>query len=65
MLIRGDKDTANSTAVRALADLLERPFWWWKTAPPTATPEIQEGCRDLCFEKSQVNYHGLNAVACS
>jgi len=54
LLIRGDKDTANSTAVRALADLLEA-ILVVEDCLFNCDPRNPRGMRDLCFEKSQIN----------
>ncbi len=54
VLIRGDKGTAKSTAVRALADLLEN-IWVVEDCPFNCNPENPEDMCDLCFEKSQSN----------
>ena len=52
VLIRGDKGTAKSTAVRALADLLEDvPVV--EDCPFNCDPRNPEDMCDLCFEKSQ------------
>lgn len=64
MLIRGDKDTANSTAVRALADLLEA-ILVVEDCPFNCDPRKSKRDARSMLEKSQVNYHGLKAVACS
>ncbi len=52
VLIRGDKGTAKSTAVRALAELLE-DIEVVEDCPFNCDPESQEAMCDLCFEKSQ------------
>jgi len=52
VLIRGDKGTAKSTAVRALADLLEN-IQVVSDCPFNCNPENPEDMCDLCFEKSQ------------
>jgi len=52
VLIRGDKGTAKSTAVRALADLLEN-IWVVEDCPFNCNPESPEYMCDLCFMKSQ------------
>jgi len=54
VLIRGDKGTAKSTAVRALADLLEN-IQVVSDCPFNCNPENREDMCDLCFEKSQSN----------
>ena len=54
VLIRGDKGTAKSTAVRALADLLEN-IRVVEDCPFNCDPENQEEMCDLCFERSQNN----------
>jgi magnesium chelatase subunit D len=54
VLIRGDKGTAKSTAVRALADLLE-DILVVEDCPFNCDPANQEAMCDLCFEKSQKN----------
>lgn len=54
VLIRGDKGTAKSTAVRALADLLETiPVV--EGCPFNCDPENPEDMCDLCFEKSRAD----------
>ena len=52
VLIRGDKGTAKSTAVRALADLLES-ILVVEDCPFNCDPENPEDMCDLCFEKSR------------
>ncbi|MDM7935593.1 MAG: putative cobaltochelatase, partial [Methanothrix sp.] len=52
VLIRGDKGTAKSTAVRALADLLES-IRVVEDCPFNCDPGDPEGMCDLCLEKSQ------------
>ncbi|HPT37191.1 MAG TPA: putative cobaltochelatase [Methanothrix sp.] len=52
VLIRGDKGTAKSTAVRALADLLE-DIHVVEDCPFNCDPENQEAMCDLCFENSE------------
>jgi len=54
VLIRGDKGTAKSTAVRALADLLEN-IRVVEDCPFNCNPENEEDMCDLCFMKSQSN----------
>jgi len=54
VLIRGDKGTAKSTAVRALADLLEN-IQVVEDCPFNCDPANPEDMCDLCFEKSQAN----------
>ncbi len=54
VLIRGDKGTAKSTAVRALVDLLEN-IKVVEDCPFNCDPENAEDMCDLCFEKSQAN----------
>ncbi|OPY57508.1 MAG: von Willebrand factor type A domain protein [Methanosaeta sp. PtaU1.Bin112] len=54
VLIRGDKGTAKSTAVRALADLLEN-IKVVEDCPFNCDPENPEEMCDLCFENSQAN----------
>jgi len=54
VLIRGDKGTAKSTAVRALADLLE-DILVVEDCPFNCDPANREAMCDLCFEKSQKN----------
>ncbi|OPY50727.1 MAG: von Willebrand factor type A domain protein [Methanosaeta sp. PtaU1.Bin112] len=54
VLIRGDKGTAKSTAVRALADLLEN-IRVVEDCPFNCDPENQEEMCDLCFERDQAN----------
>jgi magnesium chelatase subunit D len=51
VLIRGDKGTAKSTAVRALADLLES-IAVVEDCPFSCDPANPEEMCDLCFEKS-------------
>ena len=51
VLIRGDKGTAKSTAVRALADLLEN-ILVVEDCPFNCDPQNPEEMCDLCFEKS-------------
>ncbi|VVB72144.1 von Willebrand factor type A domain protein [uncultured archaeon] len=54
VLIRGDKGTAKSTAVRALADLLENiPVV--EDCPFNCDPRNPEDMCDLCLVKSQMN----------
>jgi magnesium chelatase subunit D len=52
VLIRGDKGTAKTTAVRALADLLEN-IRVVEDCPFNCNPENPEDMCDLCFERSQ------------
>ena len=52
VLIRGDKGTAKSTAVRALADLLE-DILVVEDCPFNCDPNSPEEMCDLCYEKSQ------------
>jgi len=52
VLIRGDKGTAKSTAVRALADLLES-IAVVEDCPFSCDPANPEEMCDLCFEKSE------------
>ena len=52
VLIRGDKGTAKSTAVRALADLLESVAVV-EDCPFNCDPANLEEMCDLCFEKSE------------
>ncbi len=52
VLIRGDKGTAKSTAVRALADLLES-IAVVEDCPFNCDPTNPEEMCDLCFEKSE------------
>ncbi|MDD4094121.1 MAG: putative cobaltochelatase [Methanothrix sp.] len=52
VLIRGDKGTAKSTAVRALADLLE-DISVVQDCPFNCDPVNQDAMCDLCFEKSE------------
>jgi len=52
VLIRGDNGTAKSTAVRALADLLE-DILVVEDCPFNCNPRIPEEMCDLCYEKSQ------------
>ena len=52
VLIRGDKGTAKSTAVRALADLLES-IAVVEDCPFNCDPANPEEMCDLCFEKSE------------
>ncbi len=52
VLIRGDKGTAKSTAVRALADLLE-DILVVEDCPFNCDPHSPEEMCDLCYEKSQ------------
>ena len=52
VLIRGDKGTAKSTAVRALADLLESVAVV-EDCPFNCDPANPEEMCDLCFEKSE------------
>jgi len=54
VLIRGDKGTAKSTAVRALADLLEN-IQVVEDCPFNCDPGNPEDMCDLCFEKNQAN----------
>ncbi|MFB3765943.1 MAG: putative cobaltochelatase [Methanotrichaceae archaeon] len=54
VLIRGDKGTAKSTAVRALADLLEN-IQVVSDCPFNCDPGNPEDMCDLCYEKSQSN----------
>ena len=54
VLIRGDKGTAKSTAVRALADLLEN-ILVVEDCPFNCDPRNPEEMCDLCFEKSEKN----------
>ncbi len=54
VLIRGDKGTAKSTAVRALADLLEN-ILVVEDCPFNCDPGNPEEMCDLCFEKSEKN----------
>ncbi len=54
VLIRGDKGTAKSTAVRSLADLLET-IQVVADCPFNCNPEDQEDMCDLCYEKSLQN----------
>ena len=54
VLIRGDKGTAKSTAVRALADLLEK-IQVVEDCPFNCDPGNAEDMCDLCYEKSQSN----------
>lgn len=54
VLIRGDKGTAKSTAVRALADLLES-IAVVQDCPFNCDPANPEEMCDLCFEKSETN----------
>lgn len=54
VLIRGDKGTAKSTAVRALADLLEN-IQVVEDCPFNCDPGNPDDMCDLCFEKSQAN----------
>ncbi len=54
VLIRGDKGTAKSTAVRSLADLLEN-IKVVEDCPFNCDPENTEDMCDLCFERSQAN----------
>lgn len=51
VLIRGDKGTAKSTAVRALADLLE-DILVVENCPFNCNPRNPEEMCDLCFDKS-------------
>jgi magnesium chelatase subunit D len=53
-LIRGDKGTAKSTAVRALADLLEN-IKVVEDCPFNCGPDNLEEMCDLCFKNSQAN----------
>jgi len=52
VLIRGDKGTAKSTAVRALADLLE-DITVVEDCPFNCDPENEDDMCDLCYEKNQ------------
>ncbi|NPV61594.1 MAG: putative cobaltochelatase [Methanotrichaceae archaeon] len=52
VLIRGDKGTAKSTAVRALADLLE-DILVVEDCPFNCDPRNPDDMCDLCYEKSQ------------
>jgi len=52
VLIRGDKGTAKSTAVRALADLW-KIFKWWKTAPSIAIREILKICATCVLRRTR------------
>jgi magnesium chelatase subunit D len=52
VLIRGDKGTAKSTAVRALADLLE-DIVVVEDCPFNCNPRNVEEMCDLCFDRSQ------------
>ncbi|MCK9440531.1 MAG: putative cobaltochelatase [Methanothrix sp.] len=54
VLIRGDKGTAKSTAVRALADLLEN-IQVVEDCPFNCDPGNPEDMCDLCFEKNQAS----------
>jgi len=54
VLIRGDKGTAKSTAVRALADLLEN-ISVVEDCPFNCDPGNPEDMCDLCFEKSRTD----------
>ncbi len=54
VLIRGDKGTAKSTAVRSLADLLET-IEVASDCPFNCNPENPEEMCDLCYEKSRSN----------
>lgn len=54
VLIRGDKGTAKSTAVRALADLLEY-IEVVEDCPFNCDPVNQDAMCDLCYEMSQTN----------
>jgi len=54
VLIRGDKGTAKSTAVRALADILQ-DISVVEDCPFNCDPENEDAMCDLCFEKSQRN----------
>ena len=54
VLIRGDKGTAKSTAVRALAELLE-DIPVVEGCPFNCDPGSPEEMCDLCFEKSEKN----------
>lgn len=54
VLIRGDKGTAKSTAVRALADLLE-DIEVVEDCPFNCDPVNQDAMCDLCYEESQSN----------
>ena len=54
VLIRGDKGTAKSTAVRSLADLLET-IQVASDCPFNCNPENPEDMCDLCYQKSQSN----------
>ena len=55
VLIRGDKGTAKSTAVRALADLLEN-ILVVEDCPFNCDPRNPVEMCDLCFEKSERNH---------
>ncbi|UEC42965.1 MAG: ChlI component of cobalt chelatase involved in B12 biosynthesis / ChlD component of cobalt chelatase involved in B12 biosynthesis [Methanothrix sp.] len=52
VLIRGDKGTAKSTAVRALADLLD-DIYVAEGCPFNCNPSDAEDMCDLCFERLQ------------
>ena len=52
VLIRGDKGTAKSTAVRALADLLE-DIAVVEDCPFNCDPVNEDNMCDLCYEKNQ------------
>jgi len=54
VLIRGDKGTAKSTAVRSFADLLET-IQVASDCPFNCNPENPEDMCDLCYQKSQSN----------
>jgi len=54
VLIRGDKGTAKSTAVRALADMLEY-IKVVEDCPFNCDPDNPEEMCDLCFERNQAN----------
>ncbi|MCK9564431.1 MAG: AAA family ATPase [Methanothrix sp.] len=54
VLIRGDKGTAKSTAVRALADLLEN-IHVVENCPFNCDPGNAEDMCDLCYEKNQMS----------
>jgi len=54
VLIRGDKGTAKSTAVRALADLLD-DIPVVEGCPFNCNPHNPEEMCDLCFERSQMD----------
>jgi magnesium chelatase subunit D len=52
VLIRGDKGTAKSTAVRALAELLE-DISVVQDCPFNCDPQNEQAMCDLCFEKNE------------